>query len=494
MNQKTSLLFALTLVFAGAAAAQDSSKATTDEKLSTLEGKVDGLNEDYLATKSTVDGLSKLKFGGYIQAQWQQTGDFGLVDSTSPADTVNNAAFNGGGSPTVAGGSFPGQTNQRFQIRRARLKATYSGLDSKYVLEIDALPSGISVKDIYVQLTEPWLKTFSLTMGNMDMPFGYEIGYSSGAMESPERSRLENNIFKGEKQLGAKIEVNPTEQLGFLQYINLKGGIYTGTENGLGVTAPGGDEVDRGFDFIGRAGFKAPFTGIGLDIDGGVSLLMGKTQTGSDSVFQMSGDTAFAPTTGNKPKWGEWKYFDRKAMGVDGQLYFDIPVIGGLSLRGEFVQGTEPGTAGSMNAYTNTGATNTATATAGNMYIRKYSGYYVQWVQTLGSKLQSVVRYDEYDPNTDAEGTVIGDTTHTNHLAPGVKALSLTDLKYTTLGVGLTYYWDANLKFIVYYDMPTNETIYANAVTNTLAKKNALLPYTSDIADNVLTVRMQVKF
>ncbi|HAP00041.1 MAG TPA: hypothetical protein DCQ83_08365 [Fibrobacteres bacterium] len=491
MDRKLRILFAASMMLTAMVSAQDSVKVPLEEQISNVKGQIDGLNEDYLAAKATVDGLSKLKFGGYIQAQWQHTGDFGLVDSTSPADTVNNATFNGGGSPTVAGGNFPGQANQRFQIRRARLKATYSGLDSKYVLEIDALPSGISVKDIYVQLTEPWLKTFSLTMGNMDMPFGFEIGYSSGAMESPERSRLENNIFKGEKQLGAKIEVNPTEKMGLLQYINLKAGLYTGTEGGTGGT---GDEVDRKLEFIGRAGFKAPFNDLGLDIDGGVSWLMGKTQTGSDSVFKMSGDTGFVPTTGNKPKWGEWKYFDRKAMGVDAQLYYDIPVIGGLSLRGEYVQGTEPGTAGSTNAYTNAGATDTVDATAGKMYIRKFSGFYVQWVQNLGPKLQSVLRFDQYDPNTDAKGTSIGDASISNHLTPGTKVLNLTDLKYTTLGLGLTYYWDANLKFLVYYDIPTNEKINSSTPTNTLAKKNALLPYTKDIDDNVLTVRMQVKF
>ncbi len=503
MKKKTNLLFALTLVFAGAAAAQDSSKATTDEKLSALEGKVDGLSESYLETKSTVDGLNKLKFGGYIQAQWQMTSNYGIVDSTTAGDSVLSPSKNGGGVPTVAGGSFPGQSNQRFQIRRARLKATYSGANSKYVLELDgSLANGIAFKDAYVQFTEPWLNTFSLTLGNMDRPFGFEIGYSSASMEWPERSRLENNIFNGEKDLGVKLEVNPTEKLGFLQFLNLKGGLYTGNEKGNGLTGipkgvvpvTAGDETDNGFDFIGRAGFKAPFSDIGLAIDGGASILLGKTQTANDTVYIDSNgthfvmnvtDTSLFKTKVNKPTWGEWKYFDRTAVGVDLQLYYDVPVIGGLSLRGEYVQGKEPGTSGSTVPY--------GLATD-PMYLREYSGFYVAWVQNLGPKLQSVVRFDEYDPNTKVSGSAISDTSINNHLNARDKALNLTDLKYDTWGVGLTYYVDGNLKFLIYYDMPKNESINNAQKVTKGSTTFANYPYAKDIDDNVLTVRMQVKF
>ncbi|HEX2613507.1 MAG TPA: porin [Fibrobacteria bacterium] len=486
MKYTVHAILAVTLGLSAAAFAQ--SDSALKEQVTNLKGQVDGLNESYLETKGTVDKLAKLSFGGYIQAQYQLTGNFGLRDSTSPGDSIIDTTLNGGGSPTVAGGTFPGQSNQRFQIRRARLKATYTGAMSKSVLELDASPSSVSLKDAYVQLNEPWLKTFSLTIGNQDMPFGFEIGYSSSAMEAPERTRLENNIFKGEKQLGAKIEANPTEQMGFLQFLNAKAGLFTGTEGGASGT---GDEVDRGLEFIGRAGFKAPFNDLGLAIDGGVSFLYGKLQAGSDSVFTMSGDTSFIPDVGNKPKRGEWKYYERKITGVDLQVYYTIPVIGdmigGSSLRGEYVQGTQPGTSGSVNTYTNAGATATANASAGNMYIRKFSGWYLQFVQNVGNSLQGSVRYDVYDPNTDASDGVIRRTVAG---AGGRKGLNETDLSYKTLGFGLTYFWDANLKFVAYYDMPMNAEEFSPAST----AKGSFKPYREDVEDNVLTLRAQLKF
>ena len=105
MDRKLRILFAASMMLTAMVSAQDSVKVPLEEQISNVKGQIDGLNEDYLAAKATVDGLSKLKFGGYIQAQWQHTGDFGLVDSTSAADTVNNAAFNGGShvGPTFGG-------------------------------------------------------------------------------------------------------------------------------------------------------------------------------------------------------------------------------------------------------------------------------------------------------------------------------------------------------------------------------------------------------
>ncbi|MFM7903371.1 MAG: porin [Bacteroidota bacterium] len=55
-------------------------------------------------------------------------------------------------------------------------------------------------------------------------------------------------------------------------------------------------------------------------------------------------------------------------------------------------------------------------------------------------------------------------------------------MKYTTLGLGLNWYYDQNIRLMAYYDMVTNETS-----TN-------LSGWTADKQDNVFTLRMQVKF
>ena len=63
-----------------------------------------------------------------------------------------------------------------------------------------------------------------------------------------------------------------------------------------------------------------------------------------------------------------------------------------------------------------------------------------------------------------------------------MKASTATDIKYSTVGLGLTYRWDASTKLSFYYDMVTNET------------SNNLSGYTKDLSDNSYTLRMQVKF
>ena len=62
------------------------------------------------------------------------------------------------------------------------------------------------------------------------------------------------------------------------------------------------------------------------------------------------------------------------------------------------------------------------------------------------------------------------------------KKTTAADIKYTTLGLGLAYRWDSNIKLTAYYDMVTNET------------SSNLSGYTQDLKDNVFTLRMQYKF
>jgi hypothetical protein len=454
----------------GAARAEEGdstrSQATAgNEEMTKLSGKVDGLMEDYLETKNTVAGLAKLKVGGYVQAQWQH------LDSI--------------GGPVLAGGNMPVNTDRRLQVRRARLKTTYDAGTSKYILEIEALPggitpagltaSGVALKDVEILLLEPWLKTFSLDFGVMDRPFGFEVSYSSSLIETPERSRFENNFFSGEKDLGVALGIDPGADMGFLKYLNFKGGLYTGT----GGMSPTFDEIDREMDFIGRLGFKAPMPDIGLDIDGGFSAYLGQVEDASDTAFDVSGK-GFTASTGHR-----LKTFDRQVFGVDAQLYYDLPVIGGTSLRAEYEWGQMPGTSGSAKPYAPTTAvgpfSNAAATAAGapNLYMRNVAGWYITWVQNLGSRFQGVLRYDMYDPNTDVEGKDIGVAAN--------KGLGVADIGINTLGYGLIYHWSGNLKFTAFYDMVMNEEVNGAAA-------GGLAAWKKDLNDNLFTFRAQVKF
>ncbi len=411
------------------------------EEIDNLKGKVEGLNESYLETKTTVDKLAKIKVSGYIQPQWQ------FADSAVAHNNVVGGGWNVGGN------------NQRFQVRRGRLKSTYETATSRYVLQIDVIPTGVTLKDAYITLMEPWLKTFSYTMGVFDRPFGFEIGYSSSSRESPERSRVFQTLFPGERDLGAKLEINPPADMGFAQYLNAKAGLFTG----MGPTA---NEIDKEQDFIGRVGFQAPIYDLNLALDGGFSAYLGKAVAANDTVFNMGKDSVskLIPTTGQR-----LEIFDRNVLGVDGQLYYDLPVIGGLSLRGEYLWGEMPGTRSASGPYL---------ASTAALVNREVAGWYVTWVQNLGKSVQTVVKYDVYDPNTEVDGSDVG---------KAGSNLNATDLAFNTLGLGLLYHWDENTRLTLYYDMITNEEAASTATGN-------LSPWKDDIDDNVFTFRVQVKF
>jgi len=446
-----SLLLAagITAVSADEASEKQGTSAVA-EKVSDLEGKLGGLEESYLETQTTVKSLAKLKISGYMQAQFAVPETLGVKTS-------------------MAGAKFDAGTSSRFFIRRGRIKFNYNNGLSQYVLQFDASHSGFEIKDAYLSVTEPWLKNFTGTMGIFDRPFGYEISYSSSMRESPERSRVYQTLFPKERETGAKLAFAASE--GPLSYFNFKGGVFNGV-------TPLQLENDNSKDIIGRAGFELPLRDVAMALDGGYSFYtttrgVKNTDTtggGSGYAYEMDG-SVFKRMAGQK---GE--KFDRNYYGIDMQYYYDVPVVGGLTIRGEYLWGTQPGTSSSSSFY----QPSAGGVPNGSLYSRDFSGYYFYWVQCLGSKLQSVVKYDSYDPNTAVEGDDIGATG---------SFTSATDLSYATLGLGLIYHWDSNVKFMLYYDMPTNEES-SNLKSSSDPYKN----FTRDMPDNVLTFRVQYKF
>ncbi len=165
--------------------------------------------------------------------------------------------------------------------------------------------------------------------------------------------------------------------------------------------------------------------------------------------------------------------YDRQYLGVDVQVIYDIPSLGGISIRGEYNFGSQPGTAASNNFY-NPAAANTF------LYRRKFYGYYISLLQNIGTKHQLLLRYDVFDPNSDVEGNDIG---------VAGKNLAIGDIKYSTLGLGWLYHWDENVKFTFYYEVVSNQK-----VNSAVAATNSLSPFKDDVKDDVFTLRIQYKF
>ena len=444
--KKLLLILIAPLSFSFATFAQETS--TTDTLAKTLE-----------SIKSDLEQLKKIKLSGYLQPQFQAT------DSS--------------GAPSYAGGAFPSNTDKRFMMRRARIKLVYEGNWSQYVFQIDAVEgNGFSVKDIYAKFTEPWLKTFSLTMGIMNRPFGYEIGMSSSLRESPERGRMSQIIFPNERDMGAMLTIQ-APKTSPLNIIKLEAGMFNGSSSAA-------KEFDYYKDFIGHltvskalASEKVKITVGGSYYNGGLGNF--KSTNGKVYVYSMgslaNGLKGFVPdSTSNN---GTASVSKREYFGFDAQISIDNP-IGLTILRGEFITGNQPGIVGSTAAYPNpSGITSPVAPLAANTYTRNFNGAYFYLVQNVWTtKWQVILKYDWFDPNTKVEGTDIGakdanTSTGTN--------LTTSDIKFTTVGLGLAYRWDNNVKITGYYDLVTNEN-------------TKLVGYTQDLKDNVFTFRVQYKF
>ncbi len=447
-------LFAMFAFFSTMLFAQDSVSVATKEDVENVKGALDGLNESYLETKTTVDALKKIKISGYVQAQYQAT------------DGITGTSFNGGSAPApggFSGGAFPNDVSSRFSVRRGRIKFNYDNDLTQYVMQFDVTQGGLAIKDMYASIKEPYLKLATFTGGIFDRPFGFEISYSSSMRETPERSRMYQTLFSGERELGAKIELAP--QSGMLSMFNAKVGIFNGNNNN-------NNENDNNKDIIGRVGFQLPFNEENLEIDGGISFYSGKVTNGTRVIWEIDKSTKtwkYDSTTTNNGK-----SFDRSYVGVDAQLYYDIPVIGGFSLRGEYITGTQPGTAAASTYYVYSKGSGTP------LYSRTFSGFYINYIQNIGITEQILVKYDQYNPNTNIKSSDIG--------ATGSNLTTIGDITYTTLGLGVVHHFDGNVKLVLYYEMISNDKVNS-ATTNA-----SLLPFKEDVKDNVLTVRMQYKF
>jgi hypothetical protein len=209
--------------------------------------------------RSVVEFLERLKISGYIQPQYVHS-----------------------------------ESSDEFSVRRGRVKFTYQATPtSRFVLQPDISSSGVSLKDGYAELIEPWTSwRNTLTAGQFTWPFGFELLYSSSRREMPERTRVVRALFPGERDRG----------------VMLSGGAATGVfnyrlaiVNGEGTTDTF-DEND-GNAVVGRLGWSFGPVDIGL------------------SGFRDS---------------------DKQREGIDLQWTTPLP---GLALRGEYIQGEQPASA-----------------------------------------------------------------------------------------------------------------------------------------------------
>lgn len=441
-----STLFAAGL-FSLTATAQDPAPVTR-EQLEEVKGALDGLNESFAEYRGYVDALRKIKISGYLQTQFRST------DLINAPWSIGN----------FSGGAFPANAKNLFQVRRGRIKFNYDNTLTQFVIQADFINTGFTLKDAYASVTDPWYRTIGIQAGVFDRPFGYEISLSSSNRETPERSRLFQTLFPGERDLGAKIFITP--QTGIFTNLRLDIGLF----NGVG---PNANEVDNFKDLAGHLAYQIPFEDANAELDLGVSGYVGNVRSASKYIYTLAdpgtGVQRFVvDSTATNLSMG----VERTYIGFDAQLYLNVLPFGGTILRGEYVGGKQPGTLGSNASL--------QAAVTGDIAKRSFNGYYAYLVQNFGSRDQVVLKYDVLTPNTDV--SVADFRTGTN--------LTAADIAFTTLGLGYIHYLDDNVKVVLYYELIANQKLDPSL----LAASSALFPYTSDVRDNVLTVRMQYKF
>jgi len=230
-------------------------------------------------------------------------------------------------------------------------------------------------------------------------------------------------------------------------------------------------------------------------------------------------------------------------VGFEAQFYADV--LGGLALKGEYIFGVNstPGYNGSAKYTTSSSVFNSAkdtltlttltTTTVNNApaISRNFTGYYIYLVKNVGKRHQVAVRYDWYNPNTRLTADEIGTTnaswdpkvtpvTKDNKTTAGSDPVVVTnaqtktvynntiiksgtsDIPYGTWTLAYTYYFDDNIKIMLGYEMPMNQkvgTVDANgkgSVTSSYTVNNVTsnYDYSNVIKQNILTLRLQVKF
>ncbi len=388
--------------------------------------------------------FSNIRISGYMQPQFQLAQDKG--------------------AKSYIGGDFPANVNNRFMLRRGRIRFDYVRFNKtnkasvQFVFQFDGTERGVFIRDFWGRVFENKYQLFSFAAGMFARPFSYELNLSSSDRESPERGRISQILMKTERDLGAMVSFEPRKPDHPLRYLKIDAGFF----NGQGLSASA--DFDSHKDFIARAGLKPYPVSKNVLLSFAASYLNGGLLQTTKYIYSVSSSVKSFTVDSSLANVG--RIAPRKYYGADAQLKIKNKV-GFTELRAEFMAGKQTGLANSSETPAALPDVN------GSYYIRKFDGAYFYFLQNFISPAhQFIVKYDWYDPNILVTEKDIG--------KPG-NNLNGADIKFSTLGFGYIHYINVNLKLMFWYDKVWNE-------------KTDLPSYTTDVKDDVFTCRMQFRF
>ena len=384
-----------------------------------------------------VKKLDKLKVSAYIQTEFQH----GQQDATLKVGDKNenmDKSFN------------------RIGVRRGRLKFEYTDGIGRAAVQIEVNDKGVSFRDLYIGVKDPWIGRNSVMLGVFNRPFGYEVGYSTSNLESPERATIIQYFFPDERDLGAMLTLQ-TKKESKLHFLKLEAGIFAG--NSINK------ETDNRKDFIGRLSATKEIGSWGK-WGLGTSYYNGSVYNPTTASYRMSGKHFVESTEANTGT-----YMKREYVGFDGQFSAKSS-WGKTTVRAEGLFGVQPGIASSSKSPNSSKRPTDEPENA--LYARNFNGYFFYLIHDiLSSPFSAVLKYDVYDPNTKVAGNEVGvENSFT----------SKTDLAQSTMAVGGLWRINKNLRVQAYYEFKANE------------KSEHVEGYTAERLEDMFTLRLQYKF
>ena len=285
-------------------------EAAEQKEIKQLDAQVDSLSQKVEWLDKTVKALNKIKITGYIQAQYQ----YGQQDASLKVGDKNenmDTGFN------------------RIGIRRGRLKIAYDDGIGTGAIQLEANDKGVSFRDLYIGVKDPWNKRCQLLVGVFNRPFGHEIGYSTSTLESPERAMIIQYFFPDERDVGAMVSLR-TKESSPLSFLRLDAGLFAGNSINR--------ETDNYKDFIGHLSAKKDI-GNWAKWGLGVSYYRGGVYNPTNTWYQLEGKTYVGVSSAEAGSFMKREYF-----GLNGEFSFKNG-WGRTTLRAEWLMGTQPGAA-----------------------------------------------------------------------------------------------------------------------------------------------------
>jgi hypothetical protein len=401
------------------------SKMTFDE----IKAKVEGIDKNVNSILNDISGMKKLKISGFLHFQFEKTESGKGLDLGNNNYTLNPYD------------STDSKIQSRFRLRRNFVKIEYNAGLAQIVAQVDFTNERLDLKEAYINITDPWLKYFTLRTGIFYRP-NYEVESSPSILESIDRSNIVRKLYPGERDLGAMLIIKP-EKLFSLQVA-----AFNNTYKGYSAQYWPNFNSEP-FYYMARLTKDFMLKDLGLGFNIGVHARIGNILANTNKIIESENNSTKIDTTSIK----KGDKIGRKWYGIEAQVYYDF--LAGTKLAGEYIFGS---------GIDEESLDNSASAPSA-IRKRDFSGFYILLAQGITKEWQIVGKYELYNPNTKIAGDDVNNK---------------SDLSFSTLGLGIHNFSFDNIRLTLWYD-----------INNTTTNKNVL---TNDPIDNFLYLRFQFKY